>query len=181
MVHEKHLEIILNLINKKENFITNISRDINTSHVEVLRKTKELEEKGVIYYKYIGRNKMYKLMENIVAQNMIIMAEMYKTNKIIEKYPKLGIIFDEINKNIKSELIILFGSYAKEIADNKSDIDIFIETKNKNVKNKIKEISRKINLKIGEFKTDNLLVKEIIQNHCIIKGVEKYYGILKKA
>ena len=72
-------------------------------------------------------------------------------------------------------MIILFGSYAKGIPKLSSDIDIYLETNNSKIKTKIKEINSKLSIKIGKFDTKSLLIKEIIKNHVIIRGMEDFY------
>ena len=70
---------------------------------------------------------------------------------------------------------MLFCSYAKGLAKKDSDIDIYIETKNRNVKKSIEDIHSKISVKIGIFDIKSLLIKEIIKDHIIIKGIEVFY------
>ena len=47
--------------------------------------------------------------------------------------------------------------------------------KKKHEKNKIKELNSKLSIKIGDFDVNSLLIKEIIKNHVIIRGVEEFY------
>ena len=72
-------------------------------------------------------------------------------------------------------MIILFGSYAKGISKPNSDIDIYLETNDNKIKNKIKEINSRLSIKIGKFDAKSLLIKEIIKNHIIIRGLENFY------
>ena len=101
--------------------------------------------------------------------------ENYQYLKFIEKYPHLEPLFEDILKQCESKLIILFGSYAKNLAKKESDIDIYIETNSPELKRKISEINSKLSIKIGKFDTTSLLIKEIIKEHIIIRGVEEYY------
>jgi predicted nucleotidyltransferase len=169
------LEIILNLLNKGRNHIRGISIDIGITHTTVLRKAHRLVNEGVLDRKTEGRNQTYFLKKTVKSANYIYMAENYKTNKLLNKYKDLNIILKEVAQAAKSELILLFGSYARFQAKNDSDIDIFIETRDKSMKQRLKIISNKINLKTGRFDVANDLIKEIIKNHVIIKGVEKFY------
>ena len=74
------------------------------------------------------------------------------------------------------KLIVLFGSYAKNLAKKDSDIDIYIETKNRNIKKVVEEIHPKINVKIGPFDLKSPLIREIIKDHVIIRGLEEFHG-----
>ena len=40
---------------------------------------------------------------------------------------------------------------------------------------RVKETNSKLSIKIGKFDTKSLLIKEIIKNHIIIRGVEEFY------
>ena len=169
------LEIVLELL-KRKNHARSIAKELKTNHMIVVRKMKELLHMNVVDFSEEGRNKVYFLKNNIEAKNYAIIAETYKLNKIISKYPILRGIVDEIIKNKKIKLAVLFGSYTKELADKNSDIDIYIETLDKNLKKQIENINSKLSVKIGKFNLNSLLIKEIIKNHVIIKGLELYYG-----
>ena len=181
MVHNILFEIILNLLKNKENHVRSIAKAINTTHVTVIRKLEELTEENIVEYNIQGKNKNFRLKDNIQSRNYIIMAELYKTNKIMIKYPKLSVIINEIFDCAGNRMIVLFGSYAKETAVKNSDIDIYIETQDKKIKEKMKLIYEKINTKIGKFDTNNALVKEIIKNHVIINGVDRFYELSEEA
>ena len=63
----------------------------------------------------------------------------------------------------------------KEFLKKDSDIDIYIETTSQKIKEDVQKIYDLISVKIGKFNPDDLLIKEIIKNHVIIKGGEEYY------
>lgn len=168
------LEIILVLI-RGESHLREIARTLKKSHSTILRKINELVKIGVLDYKMEGKNKKLFIKNGLGARNYIYSAEIYKLSKFIEKYPELGIILEDIKKNMPKGMIILFGSYAKGNPKKESDIDIYIETLDSPVKSKVKDINSKINVKIGKFDASSLLIKEIIKNHIIIRGVEEFY------
>ena len=167
-------EIILNLL-KKRNYIRSIAKELNISHTTVLRKVNALVSINVLDSEKIGKSKVFYLKKNLRARNYVYMAEFYKINKFLEKYPRMGIILSGVLKLTNAKLIIIFGSYAKFVAGKNSDIDIFIEAKSKKLKEEVKLIDRRINLKLGQFNLSSNLAKEIIKSHIIIKGVEEFY------
>ena len=167
------LEIILVLIREKAH-LREIARTLKKSHSTVLRKINELVKTGVLDYKREGKNKVFFIKDNLRAKNYVYSAEIYQLSKLIEKHPELGIIFEDIKKATKG-MIILFGSYAKSIEKKESDIDVYIETEDSSIKNKIKDLNSKINVKTGKFDINSLLIREIIKNHIIIRGVEEFY------
>ena len=168
------LEIILNLI-KNKTHLREIARNIGESHSTVLRKINELVKETVIDYKQEGKNKVFYIKNNLKAKNYVYSAEIYKLNKLLKKYPELSVMFEEIKENFPKGMIILFGSYAKGSPKSDSDIDIYLETNDSKIKNRIKELNSKLSIKIGEFDINSLLIKEIIKNHIIIRGVEDFY------
>jgi predicted nucleotidyltransferase len=166
---------ILNELLKSKSHIRSIAKKLDINHMNIARKIKELYNENVVDYIEEGKNKSFYLKKSIEAKNYVFTAENYKLNKILKKYPSLRRIFERIQEYKKIELAILFGSYAKETAKPESDIDIYIETNDKNIKKEIEIINNKISVKIGKYDKSSLLIKEIEKNHIIIKGVEKYY------
>ena len=61
------------------------------------------------------------------------------------------------------------------MAKKDSDIDVYIEAKDQKLKREIELINSKINIQIGKYDKDNLLIKEIERNHVILKGAEEFY------
>jgi predicted nucleotidyltransferase len=171
-------EIILRLI-KGEVHLRELSKEIRIPHSTLSRRIFTLRKQLVLDYKLEGKNNTYFLKKNLITQKAIIMSENYKCIKILSKYPKLIPIFQDILEKSKCDLIILFGSYAKEDSYAESDIDIYIETTNTKEKETIQKINDSLSIKMGEFNTEDLLVKEIIKNHVIIKGAENYYEQIK--
>lgn len=168
------LEIVNELLNN-ENHIRGLAKKLNTNHMTIVRKAKELAKDNAVDYKQEGKNKTYFLKKTIEAKNYAFSAENYKLNKLLKKYPALRGIVEKIQKNRKITLAILFGSYAKGISKPDSDIDVYIYTSDKKIKEEVSLIDSKLSIKIGDYNKSSLLIKEIVKNHVIIKGVEQYY------
>ena len=165
---------ILNVLLNGENHIRGIAKKLNTNHMMVLRKLKELSDKSVVDFKREGRNQVYSIKDSPEARVFIIMTEQYKLFKCIEKYPYLKDIIKKIQGDRKIKLAVIFGSHAKGLARKNSDIDIFIETSDRKLKEKYSEIDSRLSIKIGRLGKDNLS-QEIGKNHVIIKGGEIYH------
>ncbi len=167
-------KIILEL-DSGEKHIRQISSLIGINHMSVKRILDKLIEENCVDFEIVGKNKVFSLKKNIETRRKIISAELYKQKELIEKYPIFRKIFGEIISNEKIKLAILFGSYVKNIPTKTSDIDIYIEGKSNNLKKDIEKINSLIDVKQGIFDSENLLIKEIIKNHVVIKGLERYY------
>ena len=170
----KEMEILAYLFHS-EAHIRGMEKVLKIPHATLIRKLSRMEKENIVDYKVVGKNKQYFIKRNLKSRKMLEMMENYRLLKLLEKYPTLEPIFEEIQKKCSSELIIIFGSYAKNISKSESDIDIYIETENLSTKKKIEEINSKLSIKIGKFNKDSLLIKEIIKNHIILKGAEKFY------
>jgi predicted nucleotidyltransferase len=168
------LEIILQLL-REPSHVRALAKTLNQSHATLSRKLSALLNENILDFKTQGKNKTFSLKKNLHSRNFIYKAEHHKLIKAIKEYPKLSIILNDILKSSKEKLIILFGSHAKSSAKKESDIDIYIETKNKETKEQVEKINSKIKVKIGEFDLDSNLIKEIIKDHIILKGVEEFY------
>lgn len=165
----------VSLLLKESNHVRGIAKALNTNHMIISRKTRELEKGNVVDFNQEGKNKKYFIKETAEARAYALMAEQYKLLKALSSYPQLRAVIEKIQKDKRIGLAILFGSYAKSLANKNSDIDIYIETKNKNIKKELSLIDTKLSIKIGSYSKDSDLIKEIEKNHVIIKGVERYY------
>lgn len=171
-------EIILLLL-KKEMHGREISKVLETSLTRIQSILIDLRNLNVLDYRTEGKNHIYFIKKNLMSKTFILNSENYKLAKILDKYPELEPIFQDVIQKSKCDIIILFGSYAKGNPKKDSDIDIYLETTNMEIKKNVEKIYDLLSIKIGKFNPENLLVKEIIKNHAIIKGAEKYYEKIK--
>jgi len=171
-------EIILILL-KKEMHQRELAKELKTSLTRIQSILKELRNINAIDYKETGKNHTYFIKKNLISKSLILNAENYKLIKLLRKHTFLEPLFKDITEKYPNEMILLFGSYAKFIPKENSDIDIYLDTTNKKIKEKIQLINNLISVKIGNFNQENLLIKEIIRNHVIIQGGEKFYEKLK--
>ncbi len=167
-------EVILSLL-ENENHLRGLSRRIKMPSATLSRKIRKLTDSNILDFKIEGRNKIFFIKKNLQSKTYIYNAEKYKLIKLLRIYPELNIILDELLNKVKERVIILFGSYAKFSAKKESDIDIYVNTNNDKIIDLAKQINSKINIKTGKFDKNSVLIKEIIKNHIILKGVEEFY------
>jgi len=171
-------ETLLNLL-KRAMHGRELAKELKTSLTRVQSILTGLRDINVLDYKVEGKNHVYFIKKNLIAKSFTINAENYKLSKILIKHPELGPIFQDIIKKSKCSLILLFGSYAKNSEKKESDIDIYLETTNQKTKEEVQKIYDLLSVKLGKFNPEDLLIKEIIKNHAIIKGGEEYYEKIK--
>lgn len=153
-----------------------LARRFGINHMMLNRKFGELVLENVVDYRMEGRNKVYFMKDSVEARAYIFMAESYKLVRLLRMYPSLRRIVDSIVKDKRLGFVVLFGSYAKGLAKRSSDIDIFVETGNRNLKRELEKLNFSLNVKIGKFDGKSLLGREILRNHIVLKGVERLYG-----
>ena len=167
-------EILLKLIGNSFH-VRGLSKELEINHMLVVRRLKEFHESNVVDFKQEGKNKIYFLKKTSEAKQSVFMAENYKLIRVLKEYPLLRSIVEKVQENSQIKLCILFGSYAKFRANKNSDIDIYIETEDRQLKKEIELINPHLDVKIGKYNKDNLLIKEIEKYHVIIKGIEIFY------
>ena len=166
-------EIILNLLNGS-NHLRQIAKELNINHMTIKRALEALVKENVLDVKVQGKNNIYSIKKTLEAKNNVFISEIYKFNKFLNEHPKLKKDIIELKK-LPVKLILIFGSYAKCNEKEDSDIDIYIETLDNNIKERASNINKKFSIKIGRYDKNNLLIKEIEKNHIILNGLEIFY------
>jgi len=141
----------------------------------------DLEDKGILESKTKGKIKVYVLRRNELSQRYILLVEHYKTIAFLEKNLIIKEIIEKISPFIKG-IGAVFGSYAKEIANKESDLDILVVGQYNELE--IKKISKKygveINLKYYPLKTfekkvtKEVLLREVLNNHILFLNSEGF-------
>ena len=182
-ITENSLQII-SLFTKgfdKEYYIREIKKILKISPRTAQLILEDLEDKGIIESKIKGKIKLYKLKKNWLSKRYLILIEYYKEISFTQKNLLIKEVIEKISQNIRG-IGIIFGSYAKGIADKTSDLDIVVAGDYN--KEEIKKISRnlgvEINLKcypLNTFKRNinkDILLKEILNDHIIFLNAEQF-------
>ncbi len=167
-------EIILTLL-KGENHIREIARKLKTNQTTIKRRLDVLYNQNIVDYKIEGKNYVYFIKKSLEARSFVIISESYKVILFLDKYPNIKGIIKKITEKENIDMAIIFGSYAKGMPNESSDIDFYIESENLDLKKEIELIDSRLSVKIGRYDRENLLIKEIEANHIIIKGIEQFY------
>ncbi|MDP2796341.1 MAG: nucleotidyltransferase domain-containing protein [Methanoregula sp.] len=152
-----------------------IAEQLRSNHATVLRKLRTLTDDNIVDFRMEGKNKVFTLKRTIEGRNAAMIAELYKQSSIVSRYPVLRGIFQAVLEMPEIPLAILYGSYAKDLATKESDIDIYIETSDSQKKKQLEQRHSLVSVKIGEFDTKNLLIREMMKDHIIIRGAEVYF------
>ena len=141
----------------------------------IARKLRNLVDDNIADYRTEGKNTVYFLKKSVEGRNAAMIAELYLQSRVVSTYPVLRGIFQAVQEMREIPLALLYGSYAKGIPTKDSDIDIYIETLDSTTKKQLEQRHSLLSVKIGVFDPKSLLIREIIKDHIIIKGVEVYF------
>jgi len=186
-LREKILKFLLE--DKGEHTILEIAKNLKADYKNVHQAV------GGLYPDLIYREKKGNL--NLIE---IKLAPGYELCSIEEKRTREFLV-DKRMKLIKEDIetisypfliALIFGSFAKNTFNDKSDIDLCIISDNKD---KLNEVSSKLRLlpfkiEVHEFSTkefesmlnkkENNLAKEIVKNNVLLFGIEDYYNLISK-
>ena len=141
-----------------------------------------LEKTKILKSKIEGKNKYFSLnIENIKTKSYLLQAEIYQTDLFIEKYPQFKMFLKAIKTTVP---LIVFGSFAKFIANKDSDLDLLVVS-HKELKLPFHllpfkphqiNMSEKTFLKALNKQED--LIKEIEENHVILNNHSFYLSTM---
>ncbi len=152
-----------------------LAKDLGISHTTVLRRLKDLLDGNVVDFRMEGKNRTYFLKKTLEGRVYVYVVEWYALGNLIKQAPHLRSVIRTIQEREDIPLAVIFGSYAKGTAGEKSDIDLYIETNDREVKRDLERCHSRLSVKIGPWDPENLLIQEIAKTHVIVKGVERYY------
>ena len=148
--------------------IREVARILKISPMTARKKLMELSKKKLLIAK---KDRVYNVYtSNTESDRFKLNAKFY----MIDKMQKSGLL-DYLNKELKPEAVVLFGSIAKGEYSIKSDIDLFVISELKKTINLEKfenKLGRKIQLFIytyKEFKNMKSKNKELLNN--ILNGI----------
>src|SRR3989338_10523156 len=150
-----------------------------------------LEKDKILITKTIGKNKVYTLnLDNILTKNYMIISELAEAILFQEQVFLIKKITSEISKLNLSGSVILFGSYAKKMFKEDSDIDLFYlgelkEAEITKIKSIGKTYGKTINLKTATsenfesgLRKKDALIMEILKYHVILQNADTFINAL---
>ena len=158
-----------------------VAKKLKMNQKTVSNILNKLEEEHILKFTQEGKNKYYYLNEFYsYIKEIIQLIEIQRKIDFLEKYGKLKELFLKIAERSEG-ILIVFGSYANFSANEKSDLDFFV------IGNilEIEDLEEFYNIKINIVKSDKNrfnknehIIKEIIKNHIVLKGVENFIELI---
>ena len=181
---------VLSLFTKgydKGYYIREVEKLLNVSSRTALVTLAKLEEKGILKSETKGKIKTYSIKKSTLSREFFVITEQYKKIQFLEDNHLIKEVLDKTDEFMQG-IVIIFGSFAKGIQKDDSDLDLFVVGKYD--EDKIKEVGKKygidINIKSYPRKIfekelhDDILLKEILDNHILITNIERFVrGVVK--
>ncbi len=185
MLHNKYFDIIKRFLENynSELYGRGLVGKVSLSQKGTAIALDDLEKEGLLKSRLEGNIKYFRLnTDNSELKEVLAIAETMRKIEFLKKYRKLANIFTN-----EDRIVGVFGSYAKNTQRKESDIDIFIIGKKLDNDYDKKGKTYDLNISIKYFsetdfkrllKEKNNLCKEIVKDHILIFGIEKFISII---
>lgn len=175
---------ILSLFTKgyeKEYYIREVEKLLEVSSRTALVTLAKLGKKGILESRTKGKIKSYTIKKSTISREFFLLTEQYKKIEFLEKNHLVKEVLEKADEFLQG-IVIVFGSYAKGTQKEDSDLDLFIvgACDEKKIREAGNTYGLDINIRsypMAIFETeihDDLLLKEVAENHIIIKDAEGF-------
>lgn len=185
MIQTKHYLVL-------EQFLGDYNREVHgrgligkvkLSQKNIALTLDELEKKGILRSRTQGNMKFFRLnVQNTEIKDIIGLTELSRKMEFMQKHRKIADIFREDER-----IVGFFGTYAKGVPKESSDLDVFIIGTSKidlysksgkafDLDVSVKFFTEKEFAKL--LREKNPLLKEMIQNHILVFGIEKFINLI---
>ena len=189
LMDEAELKILSLFLDLDRHYFAEISKKTKITRPRTMRVLRKLTESNVLEVKEEANIKYYYLRKDEATFSVLSIVEYDKTMKFLKKYKTIKRALEMIKERYDDPLIsLVFGSYAKNYTTKTSDVDLLLvkESFSKSEIKKVEDIIDLVNgrtglqinphlMRLDEFKAKNELVKEVIENHIILKGAELFF------
>ena len=175
--------IILSLL-QGESHLRSLALAVGTNPMTVSRHARLLVEGNVLDFRQEGRNKVFFVKQTEEGRAYAHMAEHYRLLRLLSAHGDLRRVIRLIQQDRRITLATLFGSYARGEETKESDVDIFVEPADREIKRAIERADQRASVTLGTWGGKHPLIEEIRKDHVIIKGVERFHeesGLLWQA
>jgi len=160
------------------------------SHERAYSTLKALEKKGILLKKKVGKTLVFSIRKfDDVVYLSFAFYSINRKNNFIKRYPYIWNALDEFLNKTKPDLAVLFGSYSKGEAKEKSDVDVLCVNSDPDTEKIALSLRHKYNLRIvpiiitkedfKNIKTENPeLWNELVEFGIILKGQELFYDLV---
>lgn len=185
MLHNKYFEILKQFLPDYSGQLygRELIGKVSMSPKNIALTLERLEKENILEVNKKGNMKFYGLnYKNPEVKDIIILTEITNKSYFLKKNRKIAHIFED-----EDRVVGIFGSHAKGTQKKDSDVDVFFigDKRNKDIEEKGKLYDLDVHVLyfsekefIKLIKEKNNLCKEIINNHVILFGIEKFVKII---
>ncbi len=183
---DNKLKIINYLGKNKQSFTMNeLSKILNIPYATFYREINKM--KNLLKINVIGKSKIISLDNEPILKSYLAISSEEEKIIFLKNQPLINLISKELNTN---DVIILFGSYAKNKQTNNSDIDLIILNKGgkKSISlNKLETLlNKEINPMFFSYKEFKLMIdnneenvgKQALKSHIILNNPQKFWEVI---
>jgi len=146
----------------------------------------DLEKKAVLESSLRGKTRVYNLRKALISQEYLIFAEHYKTILFLEKHLKIKEFLSKIPAYLEG-IGLIFGSYAKGLEKEDSDLDLFIvgPCDRKKIEAAGEIYNLRVSVKNYPLKTfqenlkSDVLIREVLDNHTVVFNAEGFVRMVQ--
>ncbi len=187
MLHNKYFELLKQFLGdyNREVYGRELIGKASMSQKGIALALEELEKKGILKSRKRGNMKYYRLnTDNTEIKDIIAITELTKKIGFLSKHRKIAHALHDLKGD--DRIVGIFGSYAKGTQKEDSDIDLFIIGKRTGREYAQEGKKLRLNISVKHFKKNewaklimqkNSLCREIISNHALLYGTEKFISL----
>ena len=164
-------------------YLREISKLLKLPLKTVQNTVQDLESERIMKSRIEGKNKYFALnLSNIKTKLYLILAEIYKTFKLLETYPLLNPFLKELTPFVDTPVLV-FGSFADFTTTKESDLDLLvISDSQKNMPYhtlpfKVHEIKMNQKTFLESIERGETLISEIFRNHVILNSHDYFVNV----
>ena len=161
-----------------------ITRLLSLSSRTSARLLQDLERQNMLVSEYRGKTKLYSLSRDSLSLYYLHMAEYFKTIQYFKNNPVIAELVGGITGHANG-MVVIFGSRVSGDSSSDSDLDVLV------IGTVDEHAVRKLGLKYGvevdlkrysfeQFqnrKSSDILLREVIKKHIVVRGVETFVTV----
>jgi uncharacterized protein len=180
---ETHLKVISLFTRgyKVEYYIREVEKLLKISSRTALLTLNDLEKRQILESTTRGKIRLFKIQPSLITKEYFSLCEVYKRIHFFEKNQLVREIMEKLIPHVEG-ITVIFGSYAKGLQKEDSDLDILVVGTHD--KKRIREIEKTygISINIKQYPTNifkkelhkDTLLKEVVANHIVISGIDDF-------
>jgi len=184
-MNEAELRVLAGFFPATKNItIKELEQKSDYSYERVYSSLKKLKEYGAVMRKKVGKILTFSL---VPESDLALLAFFYHSIKRRSEFAKsnrtVWKLLKEFSVNDDIKCVILFGSYAKDNASGKSDVDVLCVT-DADIETIARSLSHKYGMRLNpvrvrsikDIETDNrAFYEDMVEYGYVIKGLEYFY------